>query len=174
MCPGEQTSMCGSFVNIPPKGSELNSEVLPAGAKRKGGLQSALSEKEWGQQLDPPSRKATEVQRKPSDAYFKVFPGVPFFAIGSKTFFVVPDHFEAQDAVATTICAVRETGPRPEKSTRGHWISSHYAVNENGQPERFRDTEATDKRPGHLITPFTSTSTRRKVLQTISNPTPYL
>ena len=109
-------NMRGSFVNIPPEGSELNSELLPAGAKRKGGLQSALSEKEWGQRLDPPSRKAIEVQRKPSNAYFKVFPGVPFFAIGSKTFFVVPDLFKSQETVAGTICTVRDKGPQPEKS----------------------------------------------------------
>ena len=144
--------MCGSFVNIPStEGSELNSELLPAGAKRKGGLQSALSEKEWGQRLDPPSRKAIEVERKPSEVYYKVFPGVPFFAIGSKTFFVVPDNFDGQETVATTICAVRDKGPRPRQSDKGHWISPHYAVNLDGAPEKFQDTEATDKLPGHLI-----------------------
>ena len=166
--------MRGSFVNIPStEGSELNSELLPAGAKRKGGLQSALSEKEWGQRLDPPSRKAIEVERKPSEVYYKVFPGVPFFAIGSKTFFVVPDNFESQDIVATTICSVRNKGPQPNVSTRGHWISPHYAVNQDGAPEKFQDTEAKDKRPGHLIsTPASPSSLEDKSYRPYPTPHP--
>jgi len=55
--------MRGSFVNNTNKAvDDAYSELLPTTGKRKGVLQSALSDKEWGQRLNPPSRKAKEVK----------------------------------------------------------------------------------------------------------------
>ena len=140
--------MRGSFVNNSNKAVEApHSELLPTLGRRKGGLQSALSDKEWGQRLNPPSRKAKEVERKPSNASIKVFPGVPFFSIGKNTFFVIPDNFKSQDKAADAVSVARENGPSVEESERGHWITSHYAVSdEHGFPETFKQVEGTDDR----------------------------
>ena len=145
--------MRGSFVNNTNKAvDDAYSELLPTTGKRKGVLQSALSDKEWGQRLNPPSRKAKEVERKPSNASIKVFPGVPFFSIGRNTFFVIPDNFKTQDDAAHAVSTARENGPHVKESERGHWITSHYAVSDaHGLPESFQQSEGTEEKTAYGV-----------------------
>ena len=98
------------------------------------GLQGAASSAEWEARLNPPSRFATRVDRELKLPFNKIFPSTPYFSIEARTYFVRTSSFTDQTGAASQIQYARTHGPRPERSTRGHWIVPHYPVDEHGYP----------------------------------------
>ena len=113
------------------------------------GLQGAASSAEWEARLNPPSRFATTVDRKMDLPFNKIFPPTPYFSIGDKTYFVRTSSFDDQSEAANLIQRARVQGPRPNQSTRGHWIVPHYPVDEHGGPVYASQYEARGVIPAH-------------------------